>query len=105
LVILSHDCRKVLHFNVTGNPTASWAAQPIVEAFPYDGASKYLLRDNDSIYGQAFQQRVKSLYIENLGKSSACSAKLPRIVFAVTALQTLPVLVLHGATSICRDFN
>jgi len=62
-VVLSHDRRRVLHFNVTFHPTASWAAQQIVEVFPYDGALKYLLRDNDSIYGQAFQQRVKSLGI------------------------------------------
>ena len=36
LVILSHDRRKVLHFNVTANPTAQWTSQQIVEAFPYD---------------------------------------------------------------------
>ena len=65
-VILSHDRRKVLHFNVTGNPTASWTAQQIVEAFPYDNAPKYLLRDNDSIYGQEFRQRVTSLGIEEV---------------------------------------
>ena len=65
-VILSHDRRKVLHFNVTEHPTAFWSAQQIVEAFPYDGTPKYLLRDNDSIYGQAFQQRVKSLGIEEI---------------------------------------
>jgi putative transposase len=65
-VILSHNRRKVLHFNVTFNPTASWAAQQIVEAFPYDSAPKYLLRDNDSIYGQAFQNRIASLGIEEV---------------------------------------
>jgi putative transposase len=65
-VILSHDRRRVLHFNVTEHPTASWAAQQVVEAFSYDSTSKYLLRDNDSIYGHAFQQRVKSLGIEEV---------------------------------------
>jgi putative transposase len=63
-VILSHDRRNFLHFNVTGNPTAAWAAQQIVEAFPYDSAPKYLLRGNDSIYGNALKQRVQSLGIE-----------------------------------------
>jgi putative transposase len=65
-VILSHDRRKVLHFNVTGNPTAAWAAQQIVDAFPYDSTPKYLLRDNDSIFGKELQQRVKSLGIEEV---------------------------------------
>jgi hypothetical protein len=51
LVILSHDRRKVVHFNVTTNPTAKWTAQQVVEAFPWDTAPKYLLRDRDSIYG------------------------------------------------------
>ena len=40
LVVLSHDRRKVIHFNVTENPTAQWAAQQIVEAFPWDGAAE-----------------------------------------------------------------
>lgn len=65
-VMLGHDRRKVLHFNVTGNPTASWAAQQVVEASPYKNAPKYLLSDNDSIYGHAFQHRVKSLGIEEV---------------------------------------
>src|SRR4029453_16346013 len=44
-VILSHDRRKVLHFNVTAHPTAAWTAQQIVEAFPGDTAPRFLLRD------------------------------------------------------------
>ena len=39
LVILSHDRRMVLHFNVTAHPTAAWSAQQIVEAFPYTRAA------------------------------------------------------------------
>ena len=51
LVILSHSRRKVVHFNVTSNPTAMWTAQQLVESFPWDTTPKYLLRDRDSIYG------------------------------------------------------
>jgi hypothetical protein len=47
-VILSHARRRVVHFNVTANPTADWTAQQIVEAFPWDTAPRYLLRDRDS---------------------------------------------------------
>jgi hypothetical protein len=41
-VVLSLDRRKVLHFNVTANPTSVWTAQQINEAFPYDEAPKFL---------------------------------------------------------------
>jgi hypothetical protein len=53
-IILAHDRRRIVHFNVTEHPTAQWTAQQIVEAFPWDTAPRYLLRDRDSIYGAAF---------------------------------------------------
>ncbi|MDP2735092.1 MAG: integrase, partial [bacterium] len=47
-LILSHDRRRIVHFNVTSNPTAAWTAQQVVEAFPGDGPiPKYLIRDRD----------------------------------------------------------
>jgi len=58
LVVLAHDRRRVLHFNVTEHPTAAWTAQQIVDAFPDDSAPSYLLRDRDKIYGHSFRQRV-----------------------------------------------
>jgi putative transposase len=66
LVVLSHCRRKVIHFNVTENPTAQWAGQQMVEAFPCDSAPKYLLRDRDAIYGETFRRRVASLGIEHV---------------------------------------
>jgi putative transposase len=58
--------RRVVHFNVTSNPTAQWTAQQIVEAFPFDTAPRYLVRDNDGIYGAAFRRRIRSLDIEDV---------------------------------------
>jgi len=66
LLVLSHHRRKVIHFNVTENPTAQWAAQQMVEAFPWDSAPKYLLRDRDAIFGETFRRRVASLGIEEV---------------------------------------
>jgi len=66
LVVLSHHRRRVLHFNVTENPTAERTAQQIVEAFPYDTAPKYLLRDRDKVYGDYFQKRVEGLGIKEV---------------------------------------
>ena len=62
-LILSHDRRKVLHFNVTDHPSAEWTARQISEAFPYETAPRYLLRDRDSIYGKVLSDRLKSMDI------------------------------------------
>jgi hypothetical protein len=66
LIILSHDRRRVVHFNVTANPTAQWAAQQVVNAFPWDTAPRFLLRDRDSIFGGVFCGRVRDMGIEEV---------------------------------------
>jgi putative transposase len=66
LIVLAHDRRRVVHFNVTEHPTARWTAQQIVDAFPDNSAPAYLLRDRDSIYGDAFRHRVKRMGIEEV---------------------------------------
>jgi putative transposase len=48
-LILAHDRRRILHFNVTAHPTAEWAGQQLREAFPFDQLPRYLLRDRDAI--------------------------------------------------------
>ena len=65
-IILAHERRRIVHFNITEHPTAQWTFQQIVDAFPWDTAPRYLLRDRDSIYSSAFQSRVKNLGIEEV---------------------------------------
>ncbi len=65
-IVLRHDRREIVHFNVTEHPTARWTAQQIVEAFPFDTPPRYLVRDRDRIYGDAVQRRIKSLGIEEM---------------------------------------
>jgi transposase InsO family protein len=65
-LVLRHDRRQVVHFNVTPRPTARWTAQQIVEAFPFDEAPRFLIRDHDGIYGQDFRERIKHLGIEEV---------------------------------------
>lgn len=65
-VVLRHDRRMVVHFNATAHPTAEWTAQQIVEAFPFDDAPRFMIRDRDSIYGAFFQQRVEQMGIEQV---------------------------------------
>ena len=66
LVVLAHDRRKVVHFNVTEHPRAQWTAQQLVEAFPWETAPRYLLRDRDAVYGELFQRRLTSLGIDQV---------------------------------------
>ena len=65
-LVLRHDQRQLVHFNVTAHPTAQWTAQQIVEAFPFGEAPRYLLRDRDRIYGKYFLQRVRHMGIEEV---------------------------------------
>ena len=65
-IVLAHDRRRVIHFNVTAHPTAECTAQQMLEAFPYDTAPKYLLRDRDRIYGQEFCKQVEVMNIKEV---------------------------------------
>ena len=65
-IVLSHDRRHIVHFNVTAHPTARWTARQLVEAFPIDSAPRFLLRDRDAIYGEKVRRRIKSLGIEEV---------------------------------------
>jgi len=65
-LVLAHDRRRVVHFNVTASPTVHWTAQQIVEAFPWEAAPRYLLRDRDSIFGGVFRSRVRGMGIEEV---------------------------------------
>jgi putative transposase len=65
-ILLEHNRRKVLHFNVTEHPTGAWTAQQIVEAFADREAAQYLIRDRDSRYSAEVRLRIQSLGIEEI---------------------------------------
>jgi hypothetical protein len=64
--ILRHDRRELRHIGVTDQPTAAWAAQQIVLAFPDETSPAYLLRDPDAIFGSDFQRRVEHMSIRQV---------------------------------------
>ena len=56
----------MLHFNVTEHPTAEWTARQLLEACGTDSTPRFLIRDRDAIYGQAFRRQVAALNIQDV---------------------------------------
>ena len=65
-LVLAHERRRVVHFNVTAHPTAEWTAQQLREAFPFDQIPRYLLRDRDKIFGDDFRRQVSDMQIQEV---------------------------------------
>jgi transposase InsO family protein len=64
-LIVGHGRRQLLWFAVTRQPTAEWLAQQVVQAFPWETAPAYLIRDNDGAYGQMFTSRLRTMGIRD----------------------------------------
>ena len=71
LVIVRLDRRDLVWINVTTNPTAEWIARQITEAFPWDDAPQYLIRDRDRIYGTIVTRRLRAMGIRDKPTASA----------------------------------
>ena len=70
--IISHDRRRILHFNVTRHPTSTWIVQQLREAFPYDSAPRFLLFDHDAKYGFQVPATIRSMNITAVRTSVGC---------------------------------
>lgn len=111
LVILRHRRLKVVHFNVSSNPSAQWTAQQVVEAFPWGTAPKYLMRDRDSIYGVFFRNRVKNMGIKEVISAPRSPWQNPfveRMIGSIRRECTDHVIVLneaHLTSVLCSYFE
>jgi transposase InsO family protein len=65
LVILRHERRRLISLSVTAHPTADWIARQITDAFPWDEAPDYIIRDRDGCYGQAVTKRLAAMGIRD----------------------------------------
>ncbi len=65
-LVLAHDRRRILHFGVTAHPTADWTAQQLREAFPWNTAPRYVLRDRDAIFGGDFVNQLKAFGMQEI---------------------------------------
>jgi putative transposase len=101
LVVLGHERRKVIHFDVSQNPTQGWLARQITEAFPWDTAPRFLLRDRDASYGQTFRDRVQAMAIEEVvtaPRSPWQNAYVERIIGSIRRECLNHVIVFESVT-------
>jgi hypothetical protein len=103
-LVLAHDRRRVVHFNVTEHPTAEWTAAQLVQAFPWATVPRYLLRDRDQVYGEAFRKQAASMAITEVltaPKSPWQSPYVERLIGSIRR-ECLDHVIILGAESLRR---
>jgi transposase InsO family protein len=86
-VVLSHDRRRIVHVNVTAHPTAAWTAQQLREAWPWDTAPRFIIRDRDAIYGSGPQRTVQQMGIEEVLIAPRCPWQNPFVERVIGSLR------------------
>jgi len=79
-LILSLDRWKIIHFNITTNPTADWTSLQLIQTFPFDSAPRFLIRDRDGIYGNQVVSTLKILGINQVitSRRSPCKTGIAK---------------------------
>jgi putative transposase len=106
-LVLAHERRRVIHFNVTEHPTAEWTATQIAQAFPLDTARRYLLRDRDGIYGDAFRQQVSNLQITEILTAPRSPWQTPYVERLIGSIrrECLDHIIVINASSLHRTLK
>jgi putative transposase len=104
VIILDHDRRRVIHFDVTRNPTQAWLAHQITEAFPWDTVPRYLLRDRDTSYGLVFRDCVRAMGIEEVVTAPSSPWQNPRVerIFGSIRRECLDYVIIFNETHLRR---
>lgn len=104
LVIVRLARRLLVWTAVTTNPTAEWVARQVTEAFPWDDAPKYLIRDRDAVYGAAFKKRLHAMGIRDhptAPRSPLQNAYAERLIGSIRR-ECIDHLVVMGAAHLRR---
>ena len=113
-VVLSHRRRHIVHLNITDHPTATWAAQQVIDAFPNDTAPRWLHRDRDRIYGEIFQRRLAGMGIADVVSAPASPWQNPyveRLIGSIRRECLDHLIVINAAhlrrvlTAYCRYYH
>jgi transposase InsO family protein len=106
-LVLAHARRRIVHFPVTAHPTAEGTAQPLREAFPWDTAPRYLLRDRDRVFGKDFVDQVKAMGIKQVlsaPRSPWQRAYVERVVGTIRQ-ECLDPMIAFGEGSLYRHLQ
>jgi hypothetical protein len=91
-IIVRLDRRELVWISVTTHPTAEWVVRQIIQAFPWDEAPRYLIRDRDRIYGTVITRRLRAMGIRDKPCTSLAVAEW--LCRAVDRIDPARVLVL-----------
>ena len=83
---ITHDRREIVHFNVTGSPTAAWIWRQLIEATPWGRRPQHLIHDRDAVYGKDFGDRAATLGISTVKtppRSPKANAIADRVVRSI----------------------
>jgi len=103
-LVLSHDRRRIVHFNVTEHPTEDWTAQQIREAFPWDEAPRYLIRDRDAIFGKDMVATTQAMGIEEVVIAPRSPWQNPYVERLIGSIrrECLDHMIVWNERSLCR---
>ena len=108
-LVMDHGWRQLLWVEVTSHPTAEWTAQQLLQAFPWDTAPRFLLRDRDGNYGKIFRESATGLGIEEVlcaPHSPWQNAYAERLIGSIRRECLDHVIVLHerGLRRVLRSY-
>lgn len=106
-LVVAHHRRRIVHFAVTARPTAEWTAHQVLQAFPWDSAPRYLLRDRDRIFGGEFLQQMKVMGIQEVLSAPASPwqrAYVERVIGTIRR-ECLDHVVVFHPTSLSRHLK
>jgi transposase InsO family protein len=106
-VIIRMDRRDLVWINVTARPTAEWVARQITEAFPWNEAPRYMIRDRDRIYGAAVTRRLHAMGIRDKPAAPASpwqNGFVERLIGSIRR-ECVDHIIVLGETHLRRSLN
>jgi hypothetical protein len=103
-LIVRIDRRDLVWINVTANPTAKWIAWQITEAFPWDGAPRYMIGDRDRIYGPVVTRRLRAMGIRDRPTTPASpwqNGFAERLIGSIRS-ECVDHMIVLGEAHLCR---
>jgi transposase InsO family protein len=103
-VIVRLDRRALVWINVTRHPTAEWIARQIIEAFPWNEAPRYLIRDRDSLFGAIVKRRLRAMGIRDkpIAPASPWQNAFPERLIGSIRRECVDHLIVFGEAHLSR---